>query len=235
MKPLILMTARYEQKEYNDVYYDNVSYFRYVKENGGMPVLAPFVTTEEEAQGYAERFDGLLITGGEDADPSLYGEANTDSKDVNPAMDAADILLYHAFREKGKPVLGICRGIQMINIADQGTLYQDLVKQAPSHKEHNQFRLGKRNGKHDYCHDDVFEEGSILYSIYGKKAMVNSFHHQAVKDAAEGFMVSAVSEDGIIEGIEKENVIAVQWHPERLADEGSAALMQYFLKLCSTE
>lgn len=235
MKPLILMTARYEQKEYNDVYYDNVSYFRYVKENGGMTVLAPFIKTEEEADAYAERFDGLLITGGEDCDPSLYGEANTFSKDLNPAMDASDILLYHAFRKADKPVLGICRGIQVINIAEHGTLYQDLVAQAPSRKEHNQFRLGKKNGKQDYCHENVFEEDTVLCSIYGKKAMVNSFHHQAVKDAAPGFVISARSEDGIIEGIEKENVIAVQWHPERLADEGSAALMQCFLKQCSVQ
>lgn len=232
MEPLIVLTARYMQNGTNDIYYDNCSYFHYVKKNGGMPALLPFMKNEEEAEAYASKADGLLISGGEDCDPSIYHEKNTCSLEVNRAMDDADILLYHAFRKQNKPVLGICRGIQVINIAEGGTLIQDLKKDGATAAEHNQRKRGIGNGPHDYCHKDHFRKGSVLASIYGSAANVNSFHHQAVKTPAPSFLVSAISEDGIIEGMEKENVLAVQWHPERLDDEGSAGLMQYFLDLC---
>ena len=189
--------------------------------------------TEEEAEQIAGLFDGLVVTGGGDCDPALYGEENTHSEIVEHDIDMSDILLYKAFVKAGKPVLGICRGIQLINIAEGGSLIQDIPSEPEGYMEHNQRNLPD-HPVGTTAHSCTFVQGSILHEIFSDSHEVNTYHHQAIRRLAEGFRASAYSTDGLIEGIEKENVTAVQWHPERLIhDEKHLRLMQWFIEQCS--
>lgn len=231
-RPLICLSARDSKLNTTRIYYDNESYFDYVKACGGIPVLAGTVT-EEEAEQIAGSFDGLVVTGGGDCDPALYGEENTHSEIVEHDIDMSDILLYKAFVKAGKPVLGICRGIQLINIAEGGSLIQDIPSESEGYMEHNQRNLPD-HPVGTTAHFCTFVQGSVLHEIFSDSHEVNTYHHQAIRRLAEGFCASAYSTDGLIEGIEKENVTAVQWHPERLIhDEKHLRLMQWFIEQCS--
>lgn len=231
-RPLICLSARDSKLNTTRIYYDNESYFDYVKAGGGIPVLAGTVT-EEEAEQIAGLFDGLVVTGGGDCDPALYGEENTHSEIVEHDIDMSDILLYKAFVKAGKPVLGICRGIQLINIAEGGSLIQDIPSEPEGYMEHNQRNLPD-HPVGTTAHSCTFVQGSVLHEIFSDSHEVNTYHHQAIRRLAEGFLASAYSTDGLIEGIEKENVTAVQWHPERLIhDEKHLRLMQWFIEQCS--
>ena len=231
-KPLICLSARESFINQTRIFYDNESYFDYVKAGGGIPVLAGTVT-EEEAEQIAGSFDGLVVTGGGDCDPVLYGEENKHSEIVEHDIDMSDILLYKAFVKAGKPVLGICRGIQLINIAEGGSLIQDIPSEPERYMEHNQRNLPD-HPVGTTAHSCTFVQGSVLHEIFSDSHEVNTYHHQAIRRLAEGFRASAYSTDGLIEGIEKENVTAVQWHPERLIhDEKHLRLMQWFIEQCS--
>lgn len=232
-KPLILLTPRAVIDSYkNRTLYDNSDYFQYVQENGGIPVLASEVT-QEDAIALAKQLDGLLITGGEDLDPSYYHETNTHSSLTDKSIDETDYYLYQAFRQIGKPILGICRGLQVINAFEGGTLMQDILTQSSSYSNHNQREYDPPLSTYDVAHSCTFVPNTKLHEIFGDTTIVNTFHHQAIKDLAPGFVASSLSEDGIIEGIEKENVLAVQWHPERLrTDKKQAKLMQVFIQSC---
>ncbi len=214
-----------------EIYQDYAWYFDLVHRDDAVPVMMPALSEEEAAEA-AERFDGLVITGGEDIEPALYNEENTASSVTDIRIDETDLRLYRAFRALGKPVLGICRGLQLINVAEGGTLMQDIPSENPDYHEHSQYKV-PGVAMTAYFHDVVFSEGTRLAGIFGDRAPVNSFHHQAIRKTAPGFTVSAVSDDGIIEGIERGNVLAVQWHPERLQhDERETALADAFLEDC---
>jgi putative glutamine amidotransferase len=137
--------------------------------------------------------------------------------------------------EEGLPILGICRGAQVLNVAFGGTLYQDIPSQLPDTFINH--RVGARN---EVMHSVRITEGTILHSILGETAGVNTSHHQAVKDVAPGFVISAVSEDGVVEAIEKsdaECIIGVQFHPEAFVAEGNDSLLpifNYFIKAAGT-
>lgn len=213
-------------------FYNNESYFQYVGLGGGIPVMLGTVT-EETADDIAAALDGLVITGGEDIDPAYYGEENTHSSLPEADVDSSDMLLYHAFRRAHKPVLGICRGIQVINVAEGGTLYQDIPSDLHTTVEHNQRNMDPPRGTGETAHSCTFCEDTVLHDIFGDTHTVNSYHHQAIKDPASSLTVSAYSEDGIIEGVEKEQVLAVQWHPERLVhDEKHVELIRWLIKAC---
>ena len=229
---LIAITPRFSINPLGmEVYQDLYTYFNLVRREDTLPVMMP-ICSEEEAAAAAELCTGLIITGGEDLDPAMYGEENTDCSLTDPRIDATDLYLYKAFRALGKPVLGICRGHQLIAVAEGGTLMQDIHKYNPSFHNHNQFKDPSIpvNG---FLHDCTFVEGTRLYSVFGERAPVSSSHHRAVKKAPEGWTISAWSDDGLIEGMEKDNVIAVQWHPERVQqDERQRALGEMFLEDC---
>jgi putative glutamine amidotransferase len=209
---------------------DNRSYFDYVRTADGIPAVVNALN-EKEAAMIAEHFDGLLITGGDDVNPALYKENNAGSITGDPVDEKSDILLYKAFRNAEKPILGICRGIQIIAVIEGGTLIQDI----PSvfHTQHNQHLLSEPIPTGSACHNDRFIEGTELYNIFGSMYPVNSYHHQAVKDLPVGFKAAAYSPEGFIEGIEKDNVIAVQWHPERmLHDARQRRIVEVFINKC---
>ena len=168
----------------------------------------PMITCGRCAEEMADLCDGLLITGGPDLEPEVYGEQPlNDTVKPMPERTAFEKPLFQAFLDRGKPILGICRGCQFINAVMGGTLYQDLVEQKGWVHFNAQIR-----------HEVYAEEGSVMYRLFGPKFRTNSTHHQAVKDLAPGFHVTARSVEGIVEAYEHDTlpILATQFHPERL-------------------
>lgn len=157
-------------------------------------------------------FDGLLLTGGGDIDPARYGQELNGSNTPKPERDRTELALARAYLEAGKPILGICRGHQILNVVLGGTMVQDLG-------EH--LNLFHRKITEDRVHPIRAQEGSILHTLYGETFPVNSAHHQAADVLGEGLVVTARSESGVVESIELPGrpVLGVQFHPERMTCE----------------
>ncbi|MBQ8859381.1 MAG: gamma-glutamyl-gamma-aminobutyrate hydrolase family protein [Clostridia bacterium] len=198
----------------------NVPYAAAVEAAGGVPVLAH----APEADPY---YDGLLLCGGVDIAPALYGRETAGTEQTDPARDAAELALVATYLAYKKPIFGICRGVQMLNVALGGTLLQNIVgHRAPVRGE-------------PCFHPARAVEGSILYDLYDRDFQINTYHHQALLSLGNGLIATAHSPDGVIEGVEHTSlpVFGVQWHPERILNgEGGSApglpLFRYFLCLC---
>lgn len=198
----------------------SANYVRSLEGAGLVPMVIPPLTDPTRAGEILDAAGGLLLTGGEDVDPARYGRpAHPALGEVNAARDATELALLDAARARGRPVLAICRGIQILNVAMGGTLVQDLPSERPSDVRHDQ--------PHDRAartHDVTIVAGSRLAGAAGTTAMaVNSYHHQAVDTLGRGLRVTATSSDGVIEGAEVDDpswwVVAVQWHPEDLTED----------------
>ncbi len=193
-----------------------------------------------DVDGIAERFDGLFLQGGADLDPRLYGEEPRPCTiGVDPVRDRFELDLLRAFDRAGKPVLGICRGMQLINIAFGGNLHQDLVLDGVTAESHV---INERYDEHG--HAITIRAGGRFADWYGagSRFRINSIHNQAAKVVAPGFVVEAQADDGVVEAIACMDparfVVGVQWHPEfhdgrdpQLMDRGP--LMDAFLAACS--
>jgi putative glutamine amidotransferase len=182
---------------------------------GGTPFILPLMTIPDAPyRRMVEALDGIILTGGEDPSPHLYGEAPQHGLgEVAYERDLAELALIRLAVELKKPILGICRGMQILNVALGGTLIQDIPRQVPGSYQHAQ------KGSKQYGTHTVRLEPGFLASAFGQtEVFVNSSHHQAVKDPAPGFTVTGRAGDGVIEAIESENglMIGVQWHPERM-------------------
>ena len=189
-------------------------YWKSVLESGAMPVIIPPVDSIEGTVSLLDTLDGIVLSGGADIDPEYLGEEPLECISINPHRDAPEITLVRLAHDRHIPVLGICRGIQILAAALGGKLYQDIATQHDRHNvEHDQ-----KAPRHVTSHQVLVEKNSMLYSLLSQERVdVNSFHHQAVKEAPVGFKVTATAPDGIIEGIEATDfnpVIGVQWHPE---------------------
>ncbi|WP_028402439.1 gamma-glutamyl-gamma-aminobutyrate hydrolase family protein [Ectobacillus panaciterrae] len=198
--------------------YASNDYVEAVTLAGGVPVIMPIVEDKDLIKQQAERIDGLILSGGQDVDPLLYGEEPSQKLgSISPKRDVYEQHLIQFAIQKKKPILAICRGMQILNVTCGGTLYQDISLIDGASIEHNQ-----RASSNIPTHSVSIKEGTHLYRLYGEQISTNSFHHQAVKKVALGFRVAALSKDGVIEAIEKEGdhfVVGVQWHPEMMAKE----------------
>lgn len=207
------------------------AYCRAILAAGGLPVLLPYVPPEKAA-GYLEIVDGLLLTGGGDIEPSFFGARTTASlHKVLPRRDAFELALTRAALAGGKPILAICRGIQVLNVAAGGDLYQDIPAEVPGALDHDQ-----EQPRHQPSHLVTTIPGTRLADLLGPEAPVNSLHHQAVRRLGDGLRVAALAPDGVIEGIEgwgESLVLGVQWHPEDLytGDGRQRALFEYFVEI----
>lgn len=210
-------------------------YVRAVEAAGGCPVILPLAGTTEVLWPMVTRLNGIIFTGGSDVNPLLYNEAPRKGLgDVMPERDDHEMALFRrVFEETAIPVLGICRGLQLINVAMGGSLYQDLGTEWQ----------GDRHALSNYpkqatVHEVRLSEGSWLSrAVKAESIWTNSFHHQAVKTIGRGLEAVALAADGMVEGLElpgKRFVSAVQWHPEMMldADQASSLLFKAFIEVC---
>jgi putative glutamine amidotransferase len=199
-----------------------------------VPVMFPAALDPSDADRLVAGVDGVLISGGDDVDPSSYGAENTDSKRSSISVDEFEVAVFEAARAQGKPLLAICRGLQLMNVALGGTLRQEVTSQGGTHD----LMTGDHEELNARRHVVTFEPGSILAHIYGAlEAKVNTLHHQGVDHLAEGLIVEARSDDGLIEAVRWDGewwALGVQWHPERL--EGvHQRLFEEFRELLTSE
>ena len=227
MRPLIGISCSMGQAIYS-MTQDNVpqlqhrlgdNYVKAVMEAGGIPVLLPNSTDLSCVEELAAGLDGFLLSGGGDVDPALFGQrATAQLGAVTPRRDDFELALArYVMNETDKPVLGICRGIQVMNVAMGGTLHIDLPSDG---KLCHSLSMYPRNVR---THDlKVIPETRMEEIMAGLEGRVNSFHHQAIRDLADCFVISAVSaDDGVIEAVEQPGerfVVGVQWHPEELVE-----------------
>jgi putative glutamine amidotransferase len=191
---------------------------------GAVPWLIPlFPNDPATLREIYNRLDGLFLTGGVDVDPSRYGEAKESCCGrTDPARDEVEIQLIRWANEEHKPVLAVCRGIQVLNVAMGGTLYQDIAVQVPKAIKHDYFPTEDNTARDFLAHGvQVVPDTRLGQLLDNTPVSVNSMHHQAIKKLAPGLKPTALAPDGIIEGVEGTNgqyLVAVQWHPEELAD-----------------
>ena len=218
-RPLIGVTPCYNYKT-------NETFIRYgycegINKSGGLAMLLPVTGDDELLHDIVERCDGILISGGPDIDAKFYGENNMPyNGEISPHRDYLEVYIAKKAIELNKPLYGICRGIQVMNVALGGTLYQDIYTQIDDCKL---VKHAQDAPKWYPTHDISIEKGSRVWKSFMKdRIRVNSFHHQAVRDVAPGFRVTSRAPDGIVESIELEGhifAVGVQWHPELMWNE----------------
>jgi putative glutamine amidotransferase len=196
---------------------------------GGTPLLLPCASSRAMARTLLDGLDGVVFSGGNDLDPRRYGERrHPRTRPLVPEKEASDFLLLGAALSRGLPILGICHGFQLINVARGGSLVQDIPAQRPGSLPHRARRRGERA-----FHPLDVAPGSLLHRILERRRLeVNTSHHQAVKTLGRGLRAVAWSPDGVIEGAEDPTlpfVLGVQWHPERLS--GRAPHLRLFKAL----
>ncbi len=213
-------------------------YISVIEECGGVPLILPLTNSNELISLMLEKIDGVMLTGsGPDIDPALYEEEKRfDFKVMSLERTAFELSIARIAMEREKPIFGICGGMQMLNVAAGGSLYQDIASELPGSLAHQREAAGDLP-----THPITIRTGSLLFKIAEKKdVIVNSSHHQCIKNVASGFMVNATSPDGVIEGIEsirKGFSIGLQWHPEYLFrnDPINRRIIEAFLSQCRSD
>lgn len=224
-KPLIGISASHR----NGGSVLSAPYIQAVVKAGGAPVIIPAITDGAALRNIVAGLDGLVLTGGADLNPLWYGEQPREAlQTVDPIRDIYELKLLKLASDRNMPILGICRGEQLINVAFGGTLYQDIPSQRPPHPVKHVQSLPDEAPSHGV----TGVGGSQLETILGQKEwLVNSLHHQAVKDVAPGFRPVAFAADSVIEAIEAwpdRPILGVQWHPESLTAGGDTAMLHLF-------
>lgn len=213
------------------------SYIKAIEASGGATVMLPYTESEESIGAFARMCDGFIFAGGADIDPHRYGEeARENCGELAPLRDAVEFSAFKVILESGKPVMGICRGMQLINVAMGGTLYQDIPSEVGTELSHKQ-----DNPHSEPAHEASLVIGGLAHKVIGKSRInVNSLHHQAVKKLGAGLVATVVADDGIIEGIAGDGeqlVWGFQWHPEKTFEQSddSKKIFAYFVSRCAEE
>lgn len=227
MKPLIAVVAHTEINRFG-ILADNISvtYTEAVEKAGGLAMILPFTQNRENILLSVEKADGFLFTGGMDVDPAFYGEKRTHALGpADPDLDRFQMAVCHAVMACRKPVLAICRGIQIINVALGGSLFQDISSQfeAPVLK-HMQDQIS-----FEVDHPVSIEPGSRLFDLFGPDILVNSRHHQSIKKPGKDLIITARAPDGIIEAAQHKTLPMdlVQWHPELMLRKNDDMLLLF--------
>lgn len=233
-KPVIGLTSSFENKQDAPKVFLPQAYLDAIRQFGGIPLLIPVCASDEERALLLDQCDGLVLTGGDDIEPERYSESVwNDTVEPAPERDSAEWKVCAMALERNIPILGICRGFQLLNVFFGGSLYQDLPTQFTSDISH---RMEKPD--HRTCHDCVVEPGSALHRLISERIIgVNSHHHQAVKALAPGLQVMARATDGLIEAFCRMDgpfCWGVQWHPEKIWDiaPSSGMIFEAFLDAC---
>lgn len=225
MDPLIGITASVNEKT-EFMYKDNV---KAITKTGGIPVMLSNLTKLDDITDLAKHIDGLYLTGGEDIDPTLYGEEPIhELGTVTPSRDIFELAITKKMLELKKPILGVCRGAQILNVVTGGNLYQDIYSQVDGKLlQHSQ-----KAPKSHAAHFVKVEKNSLLYRLIGEeKIKVNTKHHQSVKNPGLHVQVVGISSDNIVEAIEIMNypfALGVQWHPEGMISEEDRTSIQIY-------
>ena len=213
-RPLIGITSVYHVDEDNGSV-STVTGFAYVKavaENGGVPVILPTITNEEILLQYVEELDGLVLVGGDDIPPDAYGQQPHETVEIMPKQRYDfERQLIPAWLSSGKPILGVCLGMQFTNVVSGGSLIQDIPSQVGTEVAH----------RRKYHHVRIEPDSSLAKFLDSKEAMVYSSHHQAVDKLGQNLKVIAHADDGVIEAMERVDGgfgLFVQWHPEFMKD-----------------
>lgn len=209
-------------------------YVRAIEKAGGVPILFPYVDEDKAIEGLVNVCDGLFFTGGADIHPSRYGEkAKETLGNTQENRDAFEFKVFSRVIKTAKPILAICRGAQLVNIALGGTLYQDIPSELSTTISHRQ-----AEPKFSPSHDVKIITNTPLYdTLRVEQTRANSFHHQAIKTLGKGIEIMAMAEDGIIEAVYLKGeryLRAYQWHPERLfeADTHNRMIFEDFIRAC---
>jgi putative glutamine amidotransferase len=216
-RPLVGITPDVEAEGESSRYVVKTAYAEAVLRAGGLPLVLTVSAEASVVDAYLDRVSAVVVTGGAfDVPPEAYGETPREGLGpLKPARTAFETLVLQAALRRKLPILGVCGGMQLLNVVLGGTLYQDLRRELPSAKEHEQ-----RNARSQPSHPVDVRDGSVLAEVLGSgQLMVNSTHHQAVSQVAPGLKVSATAPDGVVEAIESTEyafALGVQWHPELL-------------------
>lgn len=215
MKPLIGITMNLMEEAARDLNVLDLDYGRAVAAAGGVPI--PVQGIDASIPDLVKRLDGFVLSGGDDISPSFYGERKLPGANLTLSPDRRtqfELKLFRAARKARKPVLAICGGAQLVNIALGGSLYQDIPLQFRRHLQHGARKKGEK-----VFHPVSVLDGTLLSKVLGpSRIRVRSSHHQAIKNPGRGIQLSALASDGVVEAFEGRDgsfLIAVQWHPEK--------------------
>lgn len=227
MKPIIGITADVENEDKTVLHHN---YVKAIKEAGGLPIILP-TGIEKDIEQLAHMIDGLLLSGGGDIDPELFDEdPHPRLGNVTPYRDVFEIAIVKELLKLDKPILGICRGLQVLNVAFGGNVFQDMhTVSAKPLLQHNQ----QAPASHASHYIQVVEDSLLEKITKSDRLKVNSFHHQSAKYVPKSLKISATTNDGVIEAIEsptRKFILGVQWHPEALAAHGDIYSQRIFRK-----
>jgi putative glutamine amidotransferase len=216
----------------------DLDYLKGVSDAGGVPVVLPPSLSIRAAETLLDGLDGLLLSGGPDLDPGYYGEEPIPELGTTiPEWDALEMALLRLALERGMPIFGICRGMQILNVALGGTLYKDVSSQLGADVLNHWQTTPKCQSTHEV---EVLEDSYLAEIMERQTVQVNSYHHQGIKGLADTLTVSAHSADGVIEALESCDfsdrwLVGVQWHPEGMRDIGSGHRNLFEAHVCAAE
>lgn len=233
MKPIVGILAEIDGSRALCLAYD---YARAIETAGGTPIVLPYIAEPDTVQDLVSLCDGFLFSGGEDVDPRQYGCMKSEKcGEIQEHRDRLELSIFPEIIKADKPILGICRGVQLINVALGGTLYQDLPSELDSDIEHSQ-----TEDRYSFSHSANVVADTPLALLADRECIrINSFHHQSIKTFGRGLAPMAHADDGVVEAVysrEASYIRGYQWHPERLiaSDDVSRSIFMDFLDHCRT-